>query len=250
MGVTPYANLGETATATRASRERGAPRAPNATSQTVTAELSAIFNCLALNLALLLACLPIVTVPAAFQAGIVTLERWRHDGEDRVVREFVAALRSRPLLPTTLSAGLPFAAAAVALEEVHFFSRGGTVANWLCLGLGVDSLLLSLASLGYVLLLGARRPDLAPTDLWYLSVSLAVRNLLGTSPLLVAEFVAIALLLLLDPLLALIGLPLALLSLVWLTADRGIRRADRSACGRDRGNMKVLDGEVRDVVKR
>jgi len=86
--------------------------------------------------------------------------------------------------------------------------------------------------------LGARRPDLAPTELWYVSVSLAVRNLLWPSPLLVAEFAAVALLLLRDPLLALIGLPLALLSLVRLTADLGIRRADRRVRGRDRGDRR------------
>jgi hypothetical protein len=85
--------------------------------------------------------------------------------------------------------------------------------------------------LGYVLVLGARRPDLAATDLWYLSVTLAVRNLLWASPLLVAEFAAVALLLLADPALALIGLPLALLSLIRLTADPGIRRAERRARG-------------------
>lgn len=229
MGLLPYANVGEAVTATRPSRE--APRAPSAARLQVMAVLTAIFNWLALNLALLVACLPIVTVPAAFQAGIVALDRWRNEGEDRVVREFVAALRSRPLLDTTLSAGLPFVTAAVALEEVHFFSRGGTVVDWLCLGLGVDALLLSLASLGYVLVLGARRPDLSAADLWYLSVSLAVRNLLWASPLLVAEFAAFALLLLADPALALIGLPLALLSLVRLAADPGIRRADRQARG-------------------
>jgi hypothetical protein len=195
------------------------------------AALSTIFNCLALNLALVVTCLPIVTAPAAFQAGIVALDRWRNDGEDRVVREFVAALRSRPLLHSTLSAGIPFATVAVALEEVHFFSRGGSAVNWLCLGLGVDALLLSLASLGYVLLLGARRPDLVATDLWYLSLSLAVRNLLWASPLLVAEFVAVASLLVADPALTLLGLPLALLGLIRLTADPGIRRAERRARG-------------------
>lgn len=216
----------------------------------MTAVLAAIFNCLALNLALLLACLPIVTVPVAFQAAIVALERWRHDGEDRVVREFVAALRSRSLLHATLSAGVPFATAAAALEEVHFFSHGGTAVNWLCLGLGVDGLLLSLASLGYVLVLGARRPDLAPTDLWYLSVSLAVRNVLWASPLLVAEFAAVVLLLLVDPALALLGLPLAMLGLVRLTADLGIRRADRPAWERSRGDVEALEDEVLDVVER
>ena len=86
----PYAIVGEAVTATRPARE--APRAPNAARLQVMAVLSAIFNCLALNLALLVACLPIVTVPVAFQAGIVALDRWRNEGEDRLVREFVAAL--------------------------------------------------------------------------------------------------------------------------------------------------------------
>jgi hypothetical protein len=236
MGLSPHANVGGVTTATSPSRE--APRAPSAARPKVTAVLRAIFNFVALNLALLVACLPIVTLPAAFQAAIVALERWRNEGEDRVVREFVAVLRSRTLLHTTLSAGIPFATAVIALEEVHFFSRGGTVVDSLCLGLGVAALLLSLASLGYVLVLGARRPDLTPTDLWYLSVSLAVRNLLWASPLLVAEFAGAALLLLRDPPLALIGLPLALLSLVRLTADLGIRRADRRARGRRRGDRR------------
>jgi uncharacterized membrane protein YccF (DUF307 family) len=227
MGFLSYANLGETSAATRHSREAtGAPADPRLR---VMAVLSAIFNCLALNLALLVACLPIVTIPAALQAAIVALDRWRGEGEDRVVREYVAALRSRPFLHTSLAAGGPLAAAALALEEVHFFSRGGSAVNWVCLGLGVDALLLSLASFGYVLVLGARQTDLSVTDLWYWSVSLAVRNLFWTSPLLAAEFAAVVFLLLADPALALIGLPLALASLVRLTADPAIRRADLRA---------------------
>jgi hypothetical protein len=195
----------------------------------VMAVLSAIFNCLALNLALLVACVPIVTAPVALQAGIVALDRWRNDGEDRVVREFLTALRSQPFFERTICAGVPLAMAALAVEEVHFFAHGGNAVNWLCLGLGVDALLLCLASLGYVLVLGARRPSLAATDLWYLSVSLALRNMLWSSPLLIAEFVAAVVLLLADPALALIGLPLALLGLIRLTADPAIRRADRRA---------------------
>ncbi len=223
MELFSYSSVGKSATSS--------PRAPGAGRLRVMAVLSAIFNCLALNLALVVACIPVVTVPVAFQAAVVALERWRRDGEDRVVREFLAALRSRPFVGTTLSAGGPLVAAVIALEEVHFFSRGGTAVNWLCLGLGVDALLLALACFGFSLVLGARRPDLAPTDLWYLSVSLAVRNLLWASPLLIAEFVVFALLLFADPALALIGLPLVLLGLVRRTADPGIRRAYRRARG-------------------
>ena len=193
------------------------------------AALSACFNFLALNLALLVACLPVVTVPVAFQAATVALERWRVSGEDRVVREFIAALRSRPPLRTTVTVGTPLAVAAIAAEEVHFFSRGGTPGDWVSLGFGIAALLVALASIGYVLVLGARQPLMAPSDIWNLSVCLAVRNLLTTGPLFVAEFAATALLLLLDPVLALIGVPLALLCLIRVTADLGVRRVERSA---------------------
>jgi hypothetical protein len=221
MDLSTYASMREAGTAPRGARLKA------------IAVLRAIVDLFAFNLALLVVCLPIVTAPAAFQAGIVALERWRNGGEDHVVREFAAVLRSRTMLRTTLSAGVPFAAAAVALEEVHFFLGRGTVVGSLCLGLGVAGLLVSLAGLGYTLVLGARQPELAPTDLWRSSVSFAVRNLLGPSMLLVAEFAAVALLLLRDPLLALTGLPVALLSLVRLTADRGIRPGEGRTVGRE-----------------
>lgn len=193
----------------------------------VMAVLEAIFNFFALNLALVIACLPILTAPAACQAAVVALDRWREDGEDRVVREFIAALRSRPLAHATLSAGVPFAAVAAAVVEVRFFSSGGAAANSLCLGLGVAGAVLSLAGLGYALVLGASGPELPATDLWYLAILLSVRNWLSASPLLVAELAAGVLLLHADPSLAVIGLPLAVLSLVRVTAERGIRRGER-----------------------
>jgi hypothetical protein len=186
--------------------------------------LTACFNFLALNLVLLVACLPVVTVPMALQAATVALERWRVSGEDRVVQEFLAALRSRPPLRTTVTVGTPLAVASIAAEEVHFFTRGGSPGDWVSLGFGAAALLVALASFGYVLVLGARRPGMAPSELWNLSVSLAVRNLPVTGPLFVAEFVATSLLLLLDPVLALIGVPILFLQCLRLTAQLGIRR--------------------------
>ena len=197
----------------------------------VLGALCACFNFLALNLVLLVACLPVVTAPMALQAAMVALERWRVSGEDQVVQEFLVALRSRPPLRTTLTVGTPLAVAAIAAEEVHFFSRGGTPGDWVSLGFGVAALLVALASIGYVLLLGARRPLMAPSDLWNMSVGLAVRNLPTTGPLFVAEFVATALLLLLDPALALIGVPILLLQSLRLTAQLGVRRVERSRSG-------------------
>jgi hypothetical protein len=195
----------------------------------VIGAMTACFNFLALNLVLLVACLPVVTVPIALQAATVALERWRVSGEDRVVQEFLATLRSRPPLRTTVTVGTPLAVAAIAAEEVHFFSHGGTSADWVSLGFGVAALLVALMSIGYVLVLGARRPLMAPGDLWNMSVYMAVRNLPLTGPLFVAEFGSTALLLLLDPVLAVIGVPILFLQCLRLTAQLGIRRAETSA---------------------
>ena len=84
--------------------------------------LTTMFNFLALNLVLLIASLPVVTLPAAINAATVALDRWRGEGEDSVVREFVTALRSRPPLRTTLLTGVPLAAVVTGLAEVHHFS--------------------------------------------------------------------------------------------------------------------------------
>jgi hypothetical protein len=206
----------------------------------VIGALAACFNFLSLNLVLLVACLPVVTVPMAIQAATVALERWRVSGEDQVVRGFLVALRSRQPLRTTVTVGTPLAVAAIAAEEVHFFSRGGTPGDWVSLGFGIAALLVALASIGYVLVLSAHQPLMAPSDIWNLSVSLAVRNLVTTGPLFVAEFTATALLLLLDPALALIGVPVLLLQCLRLTARLGVRRVERSA---SRSGVSVLLSE-------
>jgi hypothetical protein len=190
----------------------------------VVAALRTYFNFMALNLALVIASVPLVTLPAALQAATFALERWRAEGEDRVVREFAAALRSRPLLPTTLRTGVPVLAVALAVEEVHFFARGGSPADWFCLGSGVAGLVIAAGALGYVLLLGAREPLLGTAELWCASAKLALQNVFVTGPLFLLELASAALLGFLDPALVLIGLPLAFLQLARLTARLGLRR--------------------------
>jgi hypothetical protein len=192
----------------------------------IMAALATLFNFLALNLALLIASLPIVTLPAAVNAATVALDRWRGEGEDRVIREFIGALRSRPFLPATAAAGIPLAAVAVGVAEVHHFARGAGLPDRVGLGFVAAALLITLTALGYVFLLSARDPASPTSDLWSLSARLAIRNLFITGPLFLAEIAAVTAGTVIDPALLLLGLPLLLLQLMRLTAQFGLRRAE------------------------
>jgi hypothetical protein len=190
------------------------------------AALATLFNFLALNLALLIASLPVVTLPAAVSAATVALDHWRGEGEDRVVREFITALRSRPFLRTTATAGVPLAAVAVGVAEIHHFARGASLPDRASLGLAASALLITLTALGYVFLLAARDPAAPAADLWSLSARLAIRNLLVTGPLFLAEIAVVTALAMADRELLLLGLPLLLLQLMRRTAQFGLRRAE------------------------
>lgn len=191
----------------------------------IVAALRSCFNFLALNLVLVMACLAVFTVPAALNAATVALDRWRIDGEDRVVREFVAAFRCRAFWPTSVATGVPGVAAAIAVEEVHYFARGGALINWICLGFGASALAISIASGGYALLICARQPSLPVTDVWALSVRLGLKNLFISGPLFVLAWGAAVFAGILDPALLLIGLPLALVASLRWSADRGLVRS-------------------------
>lgn len=190
----------------------------------IMAALATLFNFLALNLVLVIAALPVITLPAAVNAANVALDRWRADGEERVVREFWAALRSWPPLRTTVALGVPFAAVALGLAELHYFSRRATVTAHAGFGLGLAGLLITLTALGYVFVLEARYPRLEPAELWSLSARLAVRNIIVTGPLFLAELLGAGLLTLIDTPLLLLGLPAGLLGLMRITALLGLRR--------------------------
>lgn len=192
----------------------------------IMAALATMFNFLALNLALLIASLPVVTAPAAMNAAMVALDRWRGEGEDSVVREFAVALRSRPPLRTTLLTGVPLAAVVLGLAEVHHFIRGGSPTDRAYLGLGLGALLITLMAIGYVFLLAAREPALRPAELWSLCAGLAIRNLLITGPLFLIEIAGAAAITVIDPALLLLGAPLLLLQFLRLTAQFGLRRAE------------------------
>jgi hypothetical protein len=194
----------------------------------IAALLGSAFNFLILNLVLLVASLPVVTVPIAVNAATVALERWRSEGNEAVIREFLTALRARSPLRTTLLVGVPLAVTAVGVEEVHYFLRGGDVVARVCFGLGLAGLFVALTALGYVFVLVARGPSVPATELWSLCIQLAVRNLLVTGPLFLVEIAGATVLVLADPPLIL-GVPIVLVYLVKLTAEFGLRRAERRA---------------------
>jgi hypothetical protein len=117
--------------------------------------LAALFNFLALNLALLVFSLPVITLPAAVSAATLALDRWRRDGEDQVVREFLIGFRDQWARQTVL-VGVPLAAAVLGVIEVRHFAGGGGANGRIALGLGTVALVVTASALGYVFLLAAR----------------------------------------------------------------------------------------------
>jgi hypothetical protein len=194
--------------------------------------LTALFNVLALNLALVLASLPLVTAPVAVSAASAALDRWARDGEDRVVRQFLLEFRARWSARTMLSVGVPVAAVLAGLAEVRYFfaqcfpvqsgspGLGGPALGGLCLGGG--ALFVTLAALGFVFQLSADSPELAPLELWSRSARLAVRHLLTAGPLSAVPAAGLTLLAARDPAVLLLGLPVFLLHALKVIARPGL----------------------------
>ena len=201
----------------------------------IMAALAALFNFLALNLALLVCSLPVITAPAAVSAATRALERWRRDGEDQVVREFLTGFRAQWARQTVL-VGVPLAAAVLGVIEVRHFAAGGGADGRIVLGFGTVALLVTVSALGYVFLLVARGVEgpagaggSTAAEFWTMCVALAVRNLFVTGPLFLVVVGGAAVLTWIDPALLLLGLPLLALQLMRVTANFGLRRASRKA---------------------
>ena len=195
------------------------------------AGLTTLFNVLALNLAMTVASLPLITAPVAVSSASAALDRWRRDGEDRVIRQFITEFRDRWSLRATIAAGVPMAAAALGLAEVRHFAQQASVAGRAGLCLGAGALFITLAALGYVFQLTADRPGLSPVDLWSASTRLAVANLLLAGPLSAVPIAGVAILAARDPGVLLLGLPVFLLHALKLIARPGLRRAQRAGPG-------------------
>ena len=214
---------------TRDSQYRETERPPFSVG--VMATLNTLFNLFALNVVVVLAALPVVTLPVALQSAAVAIDRWRTGGEDRMVKEFLRTLRAEPKCRPTVIVGLPLAAVVLAIVEIRFSAHAGGASGAICAGLGVAGLVLTLAGLGYLLMLGVRYPGLTPTNAWYAGLVLVMTNLFGASALLTVEFLVIGLLELRDPSLTVIGLPLVLLALVRVSAERGMRHTEQRVPG-------------------
>jgi Protein of unknown function, DUF624 len=194
----------------------------------IMAWLTTLCNVLMLNLALVAASLPLITAPAAVSAASATLDRWRHEGEDQVIREFLSQFRDRWSLRTALGAGIPMAAVLVGFAEVRHFARAASLAGHVGLALGAGALLITLAALGYLFQRMADEPGLPPVELWSQSARLAVRNLLVAGPLSAVPIAGAVILAGQDPTVLLLGLPVFLLHALKLTARPGLRRAGLS----------------------
>ena len=204
--------------------------------------LTALCYVLLLNLVMMVASLPLITAPVTVSAASATMDRWRRDGEDRVVRQFVIEFRDRWSARTLLGIGVPMAFVVLGLAEVRHFAAEATLAGRAGLGLGTGALLITLAGLGYLLQLAADDPGLAPVDLWSLSARLAVRNLLVAGPLSVAPLAGLAILAGRDPAVLLLGLPVFLLHALKLIAGPGLRRAGLAGGALDRTTPANVQG--------
>ena len=195
----------------------------------LTAALSALFNALALNLAMIVASLPLVTAPTAVSAASAALDRWARDGEDRVVRQFLAEFRARWSALVVLGVGGPLGALVLGGVEVRHFAREATLTGRAGLCLACGALFITLAGLGYVFQLSADEPGMRPVDLWSLATRLALRNLPAAGVLSAGPAAGLTLLAARDPAVLLLGLPLFLLHALKLVARPGLRRATSSA---------------------
>jgi hypothetical protein len=215
------------------------------------AMLTAVFNVLALNLALVLASLPLVTAPVAVSAASAALDRWARDGEDRVVRQFVLEFRARWSARTMLSVGVPMAAVVAGLGEVRYFwtsSQGVPSLGGLCLGGG--ALFVTLAALGYMFQLSSDSPELSPLELWSRSARLAVRNLVTAGPLSAVPTVGLAILAARDPGVLLLGLPVFLLHALKLIARPGLAAESGVAAPSGAGSGDAILGGTRSLPGR
>jgi hypothetical protein len=212
----------------------------------LTAALSALFNALALNLAMIVASLPLVTAPTAVSAASAALDRWARDGEDRVVRQFFAEFRARWSARVVLGVGGPLGALVLGGVEVRHFAREATLTGRAGLCLACGALFITLAGLGYVFQLSADEPGMRPVDLWSLATRLALRNLPAAGVLSAAPAAGLTLLAARDPAVLLLGLPLFLLHALKLLARPGLRRATSSTTPGTAGGT-AADPAARDV---
>jgi len=189
------------------------------------AVLTALFNGLALNLAMIVASLPLITAPVAVSAASAALDRWRRDGEDRVIRQFVIEFRDLWSARTVLGAGVPMMAALLGIAEVRHFAREATFSGRAGLCLSGGALLIVVTALGYIFQVTADKPGMSPVDRWSLAARLAVRNLAVAGPLSAVPVAGVTLLAARDPAVLLFGLPLFLLHALKAIARPGLRRA-------------------------
>jgi len=193
----------------------------------LTGALGALFNVLALNLVLILASLPLITLPVSLAAASAALGEWGRTGEDRVVRQFLIEFRRLWSARTMLGAGVPLLAAMLGLAEIRYFAGRSTVFSAAGLCLGGGALIVTAGALGYLLPLLADEtgPRLPLLGLWSLSARLAAKSLFTVAIPAAVPAAGMAILAARDPAVLLLGLPAFQLYALRRMAGPGLRRA-------------------------
>jgi hypothetical protein len=187
--------------------------------------LATIFNVLLLNVLVLLASIPVVTLPLAVRAGWAAWDRWRDHGEDRVAREFWLALRTAPIAQTFGTIGLPLVGIALATTELHYFLNRRSPMAYICLGLAFTLLFIATGVLTFGALLSSRSGQMPTREVLALAIRLAVGNALATVLPSLAVGTVAAFIVVVDPALLLLGVPIAALALIRRLALIGMRRS-------------------------
>jgi hypothetical protein len=175
----------------------------------VSAALAVVFNVMALNVLLVVASLPVVTIPAGFSAAFETVYRWRALGEDRVLRSFWLSLRSRPLTKT-LAAGPAMVVAMLGGAEIIYFMRYSGFIALVCVFIGIVTSAIAVSFVAYLCLFLATSVA-GYRELWRAAFIATCRTAALTTPVFALTTLVAVVAVLAAPALAVVGVPVLLL---------------------------------------
>jgi hypothetical protein len=188
----------------------------------VSAALAAVFNVLALNVALVVASLAVVTIPLAVGAAFEAVYRWRTLDDDQVLRNFGLALRRRPVKKSLVIGPALLVAILGGAESAYFTHYSGFIAL-VCVLIGITTAAVAVSVTAYLCLFLATS-DASGQELWRAACVAAGRTVALTTPVLALATAAAVVTGLAVPALAVVAVPVLLLWSWQRTAAWGARR--------------------------